>query len=81
MVYIQGVKSESGKSLCSKLKEPMLVLKQMIPQKKALILSFKMTTWKWVWHYHEAATPSCSKRTIFTPHAPMLFTARGHGAP
>ena len=43
MVNIQGVKVEFGKSLSSKLKEPMLVLKQTIPQKEALILSFKMT--------------------------------------
>ena len=37
-IYIQGVKGESGKSLSSKF-----VMKQTIPQKKALTLSVKMT--------------------------------------
>ena len=45
----------------------MLVLKQTIPQKKALDLSCHLTPWKWVWHYHEPVTPSCPKITFFTP--------------
>ena len=40
------------------VKEPLLVLKQTIPQQKALDLSFNLAPWKWAWHYHEAATPS-----------------------
>ena len=45
----------------------LLVLKQTIPQEKDLILSFKMTPWKWVWRYHGAATPSCPNLTFFAP--------------
>ena len=58
----------------------MVLLKETILQKKALILSFKMTPWKWVWLYHVAATPSCTKITFFAPCPPMLFTARRRGA-
>ena len=56
-------------------KEPMLVLKQTIPQQKALDLSFNLAPWKWAWHYHEGATPSCPKITLFTQNAPLLFAA------
>jgi hypothetical protein len=62
------------------LKEPLQVQKQTIHQQKALDLSYLELEEKKVWHYHGAATPSCPKRTIFTPHAPMLFVVRGRGA-
>ena len=43
-IYSKKVKGESGKSFEFKIWEkPMLVLKHMIPQKKAIILGFKMT--------------------------------------
>ena len=59
-----GCKSKFRKIFEFKIwKESTLVLKQMIPQKKALIFSFKMTPLKWVGHYHGAATPSSSKIT------------------
>ena len=61
------------------LEEPMLVLKQTIPQQKALDLSFNLTPWKWAWHYRMGAMPSFPKITFFTPHGPMLFATRGHG--
>ena len=51
------------------LKEPLVLLKQTIPQQKALDLSFNLAPWKWAWHYHEAATPSCPKRSQ-KPSAP-----------
>ena len=42
--HLQGVKGESGKCLSSKFgKKKELVLKQTIPQKKALIFSFNLT--------------------------------------
>ena len=62
------------------LKEPLLVLKQTIHQKKALNLSFNMAPWKWAWHYQEGVTMTCRKRTFFTPRPPMLFAAKGRGA-
>ena len=62
------------------LKKPLLVLKQTIHQQKALYFSFNLAPWKWAWHHHEAATPSCPKITFFTPRAPMLFAAGGRGA-
>ena len=61
-------------------KESLLVKEQTIPQQKALDLSFSLASWKWAWHYHEAATPSHRRITFFTPRQPMLFTAREHGA-
>ena len=62
------------------LKKPLLVLKQTIHQQKALYFSFNLAPWKWAWHYHEAATPSCPQITFFTPRSPMLFAAGGRGA-
>jgi hypothetical protein len=51
------------------LKEPLVLLKQTIPQQKALDLSFNFAPWKWAWQYHEASTPSCPKRSQ-KPSAP-----------
>ena len=51
------------------LKDPLVLMKQKIPQQKALDLSFNLAPWKWVWHYHEAATPSWTKRSQ-KPSAP-----------
>ena len=62
------------------VKEPLLVLKQTIPQQKALDLSFNLAPWKWAWHYQEGVTMTCHKRTFFTPRAPMLFAASERGA-
>ena len=62
------------------LKEPLLVQKQTLHQQKVLDLSFNLAPWKWAWHCHEAATPSCPKITFFTSRAPMLFAARGRDA-
>ena len=45
-------------------KEPMLVQKQTIPQKKALDLSFNLTSWKGAWHYQDGATPSRREKHI-----------------
>ena len=44
------------------LKEPLLVQKQTIPQKKALILSFLELESLRAWHYQEGSTPTCTKR-------------------
>ena len=51
------------------LKEPLVLLKLTISQQKALDLIFNLAPWKWAWHYHEAATPSCPKRSQ-KPSAP-----------
>ena len=61
-------------------KKPMLVQKQKIHQQKALDYSLNLTPWKWVWHYHEAATRSRRRTTFFTLRGTMLFAARGRGA-
>ena len=61
------------------VKEPLLALKQTVHQQKVLDLSFNLAPWKWVWHYQEGVRMTCCKRTFFTPRAPMLFAARGHG--
>ena len=45
-------------ALFNLLKEPLLVQKQPIHQRKALDLSFNLTPQKWAWHYQGAATPS-----------------------
>ena len=58
-------------------KEALLVETKMIPQLKALDLSFNLAPWKWAWHYQEAVTPSCRRITFFTSRRPMLFAARG----
>ena len=44
----------------------------MIPQKKALILSFKMTPWKWMWHYQEGTMTTCC-RNFFCPTQSYAF--------
>jgi hypothetical protein len=44
------------------LKEPLLVQKQMIPQKKALILSFLQMESLRGWHDQEGATPPCREK-------------------
>jgi hypothetical protein len=46
------------------LKEPLLVQKQMIPQRKALILSFLQLESLRAWHYQEGSTPTCRKNTL-----------------
>ena len=46
------------------LKEPLLVQKQTIPQKKALILSFLQLESLRAWHYQEGSTPTCRKKTL-----------------
>ena len=46
------------------LKEPLLVQKQTIPQKKGLILSFLELESLRAWHYQEGATPTCRKKHI-----------------
>ena len=38
------------------LREPLVLLKQTIPQQKALDLSLNLTLRKWAWHYQEGAT-------------------------
>jgi hypothetical protein len=43
-------------ALLNMLKEPLLVQKQTIPQKKALVLSFNLTPQKWAGHCQEGAT-------------------------
>ena len=40
-------------------------------------ISFKMTSWKWVWHYHGSMMLNCHKKTILTPRPPILFVSRG----
>ena len=46
------------------LKEPLLVQKQIIPQKKALILSFLQLESLRAWHYQKGSTPTCRKKTL-----------------
>ena len=46
------------------LKEPLLVQKQTIHQRKALDLSFNLAPQKWAWHYQEAATLSRREKHI-----------------
>ena len=76
-----GCKSRIRKMVEVKIwKEPMLVLKQTIPQQKALDFSFNLAPWKWAWHYHEAVTPSRRRTTFFTLRGTMLFAARGRSA-
>ena len=81
-IYIQGVTVCIFRKIFEfKIwKEPILVLKQTIPQQKDLDHSFNLAPWKKAWYYHEAATPSCPKITFFTLRAPMLFASRGRGA-
>ena len=77
----QGVKGKSGKTFVFKIwKETLLVKKQQIPKQKVLDLSFNLATWKWAWHYHKSATPSCPRKTFFTPWGHMLFAASRHRA-
>ena len=87
-VEIQGVKVYSGKSLSSKFGRNQCLYwtkrnihkQKKILQQKVLDLSFDLAPWKWMWHYHEAATPSCPRITFFTPRWPTLIAARGLGA-
>ena len=46
------------------LKEPLLVQKQTIHQRKALDLSFNLKPQKWAWHYQEGATPTRREKHI-----------------
>ena len=46
------------------LKEPLLVQKQTIPQKKALILSFLELESLRAWYYQEDSTSTCRKKTL-----------------
>ena len=46
------------------LTEPLLVQKQMIPQQKALILSFLQMEILRAWQYQEGSTPTCCKKTL-----------------
>ena len=46
------------------LKEPSLVQKQTIHQRKALDLSFNLTPQKGAWHYQEGGTPTRRKKHI-----------------
>jgi len=58
-LYYTGCKSPNDTFLkINILKESLVLVKQTIPQQKALDLSFNLAPWKWAWHYHEAATPS-----------------------
>ena len=40
------------------LREPLVLLKQTMPQQKALDLSFNLAPWKWAWQYQEGVTMS-----------------------
>ena len=51
----------------------MLVLKQMMPQKKALILSFLETESLKVWHYQECTTLAHCRKTFFYPMPTYAF--------
>ena len=51
------------------LKEPSVVQKQMIPQKKGLILSILELKYLRAWHYQEGSTPTCSKKTLKKKYA------------
>ena len=69
-IYITGCNSDIWKKVQANiLKNPLVLLKQTMPQQKALDLSFNLAPWKWVWHYQEAVTPSCTKRSQ-KPSAP-----------
>ena len=69
-VHCTGCKRRIRKTFEVKIwKESLLVKEQRVPQQKALDLSFNLAPWKWAWHYHEAATPSCPKRSQ-KPFAP-----------
>jgi hypothetical protein len=46
------------------LKEPLLVQKQKIPQKKALTLSFLQLESLRAWHYQEGSMPTCRIKTL-----------------
>jgi hypothetical protein len=46
------------------LKETLLVQKQTIPQKKALILCFLQLESLRAWHNQEGSTPTCRKETL-----------------
>ena len=73
---LQGVKAISGKRFkLIYIVLILLVMKQMMYQKEALDVSFILTPWKW------AATPSCPKKTFFTPRGPLLFAASRCDAP
>ena len=56
----------------------MLVLKQTIPQKKALILSFLKLDSLRAWHYQEGTTPY---ENLCLPHAELCFLWQGGVAP
>ena len=56
------------------LKEPLLVQKQMIPHKKALILSFLELERLRAWHDQERATPPFCKKHIL-----LIFYIRREG--
>ena len=61
-------------------KEPMLVLKQTIPQQKALDLNFHLTSLKWVWHYQEGATPARREKHRCAWGKKVINRAGGHGS-
>ena len=62
---IQGVTAISGKrSNLTFLIFLLLILKQTIPQEKALDISFNLTPQKWAWHYQEGGTPTRRKKHI-----------------
>ena len=46
------------------LKEPLLLQKQMIYQRKALDLSFNLAPQKWAWHCQEGAKLTCREKHI-----------------
>jgi hypothetical protein len=46
------------------MKEPLLVQKQTIHQRKDLDLSFNLTSQKWAWHYQEGVTPTRREKHI-----------------
>ena len=74
--YSTGCKSPNHTFLkINILKESSLIVIQTIPQQKALDLSFNLAPWKWAWHYQEAVTPSCPKRS----QKPSVPTYTFHG--
>ena len=58
------LQKEISSSFFNILKEPLLVQKQKIPQKKALIFSFLQLESLKAWHYQEGTTPPCLKMHI-----------------
>ena len=62
------------------LKEPLLVQKQTIHQRKALDLGFNLASWKWAWHYQEGATPSRREKHSSAWGKKSCSTARGRGS-